>query len=106
MSCRSVLSVRIGHGRIATVTKAGVAGSNPAGGKGQRRYLAYLCKSVHRLFIVYGPVEEVCDRGMHATAGLVLVLSHGDSAVTEMVSADPFGQPFVIDEVATVLRKL
>jgi hypothetical protein len=54
-----------------TYSKAGVAGSNPAGGTAQRWYLAALYTGIHRLFIVYGAVEHVRDGGVDAAPGHV-----------------------------------
>ena len=53
--------LRAGHALVAQgiehgSPKAGVAGSNPAGGTGQAWYLVPLIKVIHRLFIVYGAV--------------------------------------------------
>jgi hypothetical protein len=71
--------------------KAGVAGSNPAGGTVQGRYVATLSSAIHRLFIVYGAVQHVRDSGVDTTPGHVLVLRHRDPGMPQVVGADPRG---------------
>src|SRR6185312_8186099 len=51
---RRALSVGNGHGWKASFAKAGVAGSNPAGGTGQAWYLVPLIKVIHRLWCGLG----------------------------------------------------
>jgi hypothetical protein len=63
LPARATGKLRAGHALVAQgiehgSPKAGVAGSNPAGGTGQKRFAA-LSKSIHRLFIANGVAQRL-----------------------------------------------
>ena len=80
------------------VSQVRILPGGAAGGTGQTWYLATLSSAIHCLFIVYGAAQQVRHRRVDTPARHVVVLSHADPRVSEVVRTDPRRQSLVVDQ--------